>query len=155
MKLELKHLAPYLPYGLMGANYDKKHSFELLTISKNLDIDIIDSSEKWDGENHLGWNLYYKDKLQFYPMLCPLSKLPDAELINIGLLIRDIKKYKGTYKDKILAIEDAKAWIKGGMKPVLSLSQVQEITEYLYSIHADLYKLIDAGLAIEKQKSNK
>lgn len=82
-------------------------------------------------------------------MLKKLSKLTDDELIPIGLLIRNIEKSEASHKDIIFAIEDAKMWIKTGMKPVLSLIQVQNIMEYLYSIHADIHKLIDNLLAVE------
>lgn len=88
--------------------------------------------------------------LEIKPILKPLSKLSTDELIPIGLYIRDTQKYKATYKDNILAIEDAKAWIRTGMKPVLSLLQTQEIMDFLYSIHADIFNLIEHNLAIEK-----
>ena len=87
--------------------------------------------------------------------LKPLSKLSNEELIPIGLLIRDIEKNKATYKDNIFAVEDAKAWIRTGMKPVLSLLQVARIMEYLYSIHADIFGLLDANLAIDINSLNK
>ena len=72
-KLELKHIAPYFPYRLKLTNYEKKYSFELLEISKSLDVKIIDTRVGWDGENHRCYNFYHCDTLQFKPILRPLS----------------------------------------------------------------------------------
>jgi len=140
MELELKHLAPYLPYGLeLRLEYFSKKYSEQVTENITLNVDNI--------------HIFYDDK-NIKPILRPLSKLTNDELIPIGLIIRDIEKHKATYKDNIFAIEDAKAWIRTGMKPVLSLKQVCEVMEHLYSIHADIFGLIDAGLAIEMEESH-
>jgi len=142
MKLELKHLSPYLPYKLqveVDIYGQKKQTGIMFGVSENeIELSGIRKTitESFNYEN-------CKLKLK------PLSKLSNEDLIPIGLLIRDIEKHKATYKDNIFAVEDAKAWIRTGMKPVLSLLQVQGIIEHLYSVHADIFNLIDAGLATE------
>jgi hypothetical protein len=143
MELEVKHLAPYLPYGLklVFENFPL-HSKECPHV-RILELDC--------GHD---FNLYLQ-RGHIKPILQPLSKLSNEDLIPIGLLIRDIEKQKATYKDNIFAVEDAKAWIRTGMKPVLSLLQAQRIMEHLYSIHADIFGLIPAGLAIDINTLNK
>lgn len=145
MELEVKHLAPYLPYGLK-LQYVVQEKVEKTGIMKS-----ISHNEDEMHPTRVSISAMYNEEhiWMFKPLLKPLSKLSNEDLIPIGLLIRDIEKHKATYKDNIFAVEDAKAWIRTGMKPVLSLLQVQGIMEHLYSIHADIFKLIDAGLATE------
>ena len=141
MELTIKHLAAYLPYGLV-----------LYGASDLWEIDILGK------ENICIKNAVHKQiisledlKCNYSPILRPLSKLKNDELIPIGLIIRNIDTLNATKNDKIFAIEDAKAWIRNGMKPVLSLKQVCEVMEHLYSSHADIFGLIDAGLAVEME----
>jgi hypothetical protein len=145
MELEVKHLAPYLPYGLK-LQYLVREKVEQTGIMKS-----ISHNEDETHPTRVSISAMYNEEhiWMFKPLLKPLSKLSNEELIPIGLLIRDIEKHKATYKDNIFAVGDAKAWIRTGMKPVLSLLQVQGIMEHLYSVHADIFKLIDAGLATE------
>lgn len=145
MELEVKHLTPYLPYGLK-LQYVVREKVEQTGIMKS-----ISHNEDETHPTRVSISAMYNEEhiWMFKPILKPLSKLSNEELIPIGLFIRDIEKHKATYKDNIFAVEDAKAWIRTGMKPVLSLLQVQGIMEHLYSVHADIYKLIDAGLATE------
>lgn len=145
MELEVKHLAPYLPYGLK-LQYVVREKVEKTGIMKS-----ISHNEDETHPTRISISAMYNEEhiWMFKPILKPLSKLSNEELIPIGLFIRDIEKHKATYKDNIFAVEDAKAWIRTGMKPVLSLLQVQGIMEHLYSVHADVYKLIDAELATE------
>lgn len=147
MNNKLKHLAPYLPYKLKAEMIDYKIDYV------GRQYDEIIGLHQWDKSGTL-WCVFTdggsKPSLNdIKPILKSLSKLTNEELIPIGLFIRDIEKNKATYKDNIFAVEDAKAWIMGGMKPVLSLNQIMCIMEHLYSIHADIFGLIDAGLAVE------
>jgi hypothetical protein len=142
MELEAKHLTPYLPFQLKAVD-----EFGLKR--------IID----WECQSYtntiVGLNHVVKKQIEmvhvnsFVPIMKSLSKLSNEDLIPLGLIIRDIPIYKATYKDNIFAIEDAKAWIRTGMKPVLSLKQCLEVTNHLLSIHADIFGLIEAGLADE------
>jgi hypothetical protein len=141
MKLEIKHLAPYLPYKL-------EFLMESEPNSKEPNIDELKAIDTSIDMVNFGWG-NAKTLLEIKPILKPLSKLSNDELIPIGLYIRDIEKCKATYKDNIFAVEDAKAWIKTGMKPVLSLLQTEGIMGYLFSIHADVFNLIENNLATE------
>lgn len=151
MELQAKHLAPYLPYNLK-MNYIVREKVERIGILTNIHHNTdethptkISISGLYDDE-HI-W--------MFKPHLKSLSKLTDEELIPVGLIIRDVPKHKATFKDNILAIEDAKCWLtRTGMKPTLSLTQVLEINEYLFSIHADVYGLIKNDLAVEIKQFN-
>ncbi len=72
-KLELVHLTTYLPYNLKLVNYLETHIGELKGINTSFDISIA-----YDEQPDLDWsdnNLYYHDKLQFKPILRPLSDL--------------------------------------------------------------------------------
>jgi hypothetical protein len=73
-KLELIHLTTYFPYNLRLANYNNTHTGELKAINTSFDI-TISYNPKSDGENLRDNNLYYKDELQFKPILRPLSDL--------------------------------------------------------------------------------
>ena len=130
MKLEIKHLAPYLPYELKGQliGYPDGTTVTMGTYLSN-------QQKMWTIDMFL--------QNEVHPILKPLSQLSNEDLIPIGLFIRDIEKHKATYRDNIFAVEDAKAWIRTGMKPVLSLEQVKGIMEHFYSIHADIFNLID------------
>lgn len=145
MELEVKHLAPYLPYGLK-LQYLVREKVEQTGIMKS-----ISHNEDETHPTRVSISAMYNEEhiWMFKPLLKPLTKLSNEELIPIGLFIRDVEKHKATYKDNIFAVEDAKAWFRTGMKPVLSLAQVQGIMEHLCSVHADVFGLIDAGLATE------
>lgn len=125
-KLELKHLAHYLPYSLNLTNYEKKYSFELLMIDKFLDIDIIDSSTEWNGENHKGYNLYYNNKLAFYPILRPLS---------------DLAKFKNNYQNSKVEL----------VKKTTGGTTHSEYDEFLFLLenHFDVFGLIPNNLAVD------
>lgn len=148
-KLTSEHLAHYLPYGLIVSNYEKKYRFRLLSLSISGDIDIVQEDIEWNGENHCAMSLEYKGKPQIFPILSPLAALTENELIPIGLMIRDISISAATMKDKLFAVGDARMWIRGGMRPVLSLLQTRELMTYLFSIHGDVFGLIEEGLAID------
>jgi len=140
MELEVKHLAPYLPHQLKAIDeYGKE---------RIIDWECQSYTNTIVGLNHIV-KTHSVQVNCFKPLMKRTSKLSNEDLIPLGLLIRDIEKHKATYKDNIFAVEDAKAWIRTGMKPVLSLLQCQQIMEHLFSVHADVFGLIDAGLATE------
>lgn len=148
MELTIEHLAAYLPYGLKIIWNDSKDIYGVTYENE------ADYQKKMYPLSTLIFTMGRRGDLEWKPILLPLSDLTNEQLIPIRLFIRDIEKHNATYKDNIFAIEDAKAWIRGGMKPVLSLLQVKGIMEHLYSIHADIHGLIPANLAIDKNKIN-
>ena len=126
MKLELKHLAPYLPYGLKGLCKRPPHyeSFEinckLLGLSPMLIVKCYDKSgNKWKGKDELLFT-------EFKPILRPLSDLAleDAKEHNYpdeGHLERSLLSGHAPYS----------VWIEF----------VKE--------HYDVFGLIEKGLAID------
>lgn len=134
---EFKHLAPYLPYQIKAVD--------------DLGIEtIIDWQHQSYTNSATGLIHVLRPDSQFQPILKPLTKLSKDELALLGLILRDIEISKATHKDKIFGVEDGTAWIRGGMKPVMSLPQCQKAMEYLFSIHADVFHLVDKGIAKEK-----
>lgn len=75
MKLEVKHLAPYLPYGLKGMriDYESLGEHELVGLTV---WDIITSGGKLD----------YK---YFKPLLHPLSRLTDKMVKDFGYAMKE------------------------------------------------------------------
>jgi|ERR1035437_1132599 hypothetical protein len=139
MELQLKHITGYLPYNL--------EAIDEYGVKRIVSWSFQSYTQKVVGLNHL-IGLERSDK--FTPLLISLDKLTDEQLYPIGLIFRDIFLSEATIKDKIFGSEDATAWIRGGMRPVLSLEQTKELMEYLYSIHADVNGLIKLKLAIDK-----
>jgi hypothetical protein len=130
MKLELKHLAPYLPYGLKGfymdADYDKQIEVEGL-----YNYDDIYNSEHGDMSFD-----YFK------PILRPLSDLTKEIEVNgekfVPIKHKDIKttstlkhvaKYNFDYKELNFA-----RW---------------DVIQKLFEWHFDVFGLIEKGLAID------
>ena len=129
MKLELKHLAGYLPYGLKVINiemhengFKSKHSIKkLVLIPSNLEIGLKDV----DG---------IKEK----PILCPLSDLTKEIEVN-GDKFVPIDKIAIYGDENNYLIEQ----IKFGLVEVI-------IWQMLLEWHFDIYGLIEKGLAIDK-----
>ena len=127
MKLELKHLASYLPYGLKGFCTDDLQGVEIMNgLQKISDscIEVISDKEPMD--------LVY-----FKPILFPLSSLTKE----------DVKNFYQFNNDDFKSI-DLKEWAEDLMffiktKEPFQLSQF----EYLLSKKFDVFGLIEAGLA--------
>lgn len=124
MKLELKHLAAYLPYALKGNLINRDYYEDVIngelfrietgktTLSNTLENFVIVN----DNEDHIQF---------FTPLLRPLSDLIEAPEHILALGYRTLSR---------------------GGKPAWTFEQL----EYLLSNHFDIYGLIDAGLAINK-----
>ena len=127
MKLELKHLASYLPYGLKGFCTDDLQGVEIMNgLQKISDscIEVISDKEPMDL-------IYFK------PILFPLSSLTKD----------DVKNFYQFNNDDFKSI-DLKEWAEDLMffiktKEPFQLSQF----EYLLSKKFDVFGLIEAGLA--------
>ena len=127
MKLELKHLATYLPYELKGFCTDDLQGVEIMNgLQKISDscIEVISDKEPMD--------LVY-----FKPILFPLSSLTKE----------DVKNFYQFNNDDFKSI-DLKEWAEDLMffiktKEPFQLSQF----EYLLSKKFDVFGLIELGLA--------
>lgn len=148
-KLELKHLCGYLPHGLEVFN---ENSSSKGVILRNLSLD----TPQWvlDG---------------IKPLLLPLSALteplpdgtvPIVELAKIaGFEDFEVLQVKEGSTAYIATISDNFTFMVLKSNCDFAICAGNEITfipnqlplfEYLYSIHADIYGLIPAGLAIDK-----
>ena len=127
MKLELKHLAPYLPYELKGFCTDDLQGIEIMNGLKKISdncIEVITDKEPMD-------------LIFFKPILFPLSSLTKE----------DVKNFYQFNNDDFKSI-DLKEWAEDLMfsiktKEPFQLSQF----EYLLSKKFDVFGLIELGLA--------
>jgi len=127
MKLELKHLAPYLPYGLKIQGQTHKDIEELSCVTET-SINIVGR-----GFTYGMW----ADIFDIKPILRPLSDLkneftcPEGVVMPVG--------YFYSYADKVG---------KGHISEVMiNLSALEY--RYLLKYHFDVFGLIDKGLAID------
>ena len=127
MKLELKHLSPYLPYDLKGFCTDDLQGIEIMNGLKKISdncIEVITDKEPMD-------------LIFFKPILFPLSSLTKE----------DVKNFYQFNNDDFKSI-DLKEWAEDLMfsiktKEPFQLSQF----EYLLSKKFDVFGLIELGLA--------
>jgi len=124
-KLELKHLAPYLPYGLKVKDIAYSATFGLSLT--NIILPLKD-------------NEYYK------PTLRPLSDLNESEIDNIYTLFidnrHDIEREWIEINVNMLKTEHFSIKWAIDLMPYL-------LMEYLYEHHYDVFGLIEKGLAID------
>jgi len=174
MKLELKHLAPYLPYGLQVNANDSDLHIENFTGE-------ISSWEYYNTRFNV-WNEY---KIESHmvgienikPILRPLSSMTNDEATNLFKIV-----FKYDYLDEDFPIvssvwDDSSISIKTGnfnrcrrieidvQDGVLSIkveynlgeclvggAVSYNINEWLFKHHFDVFGLIDNDLAIDKTK---
>lgn len=140
MKLELKHLAPYLPYGLKIKGEKPVSEYDLMTLCdrrglSNITIDtVIDAPA------------FYK------PILRPLSDLtkeiehngkkftPEIELLQL------FGDFELNHNPRLLNFTLDK-WV--------SWSDLTKFTGILFEWHFDVFGLIENGLAIDINTLNK
>ncbi|GEJ52796.1 TPA: hypothetical protein ACT5CK_002367 [Flavobacterium psychrophilum] len=133
MKLELKHLAPYLPYELKVKDIDDASIKTLFGLKlKNKDL----------------W-LYYqngtKDRGRIRPILRPLSDLDKPIERDINLIVVPsrafdlVKNEEGFWCDEYYAeyCESPTAKV-----------EVTQFNFWLFEYHFDVFELIEKGLAI-------
>ena len=127
MELELKHIAPYLPYGLKAINQ----------CGNKLDIvGCLDESSV----------ITERDRLKCYdlkyikPTLRPFSSMTKEEFAELKNKLDGGVLLKLTPKGDI--------YIK--CNDELYLYEVNILNDFLFSNHFDVFGLIEKGLAIEK-----
>ena len=131
MKLELKHLAPYLPYGLsFSVNLkDVRDNFpnELRTLKlAETSIDLALKIGK--------------------PILRPLSSITKEEIVEINEL-SPCNIFINITNNGDVFIEDDECF-----NEAISIELIDsiEVANWFFSKHFDVFGLIDRGLAIEK-----
>lgn len=163
MKLELKHITPYLPYDLQVKCYDNVWSVE--GFRKGVSLFLMDDSV-----------LTSADLSDVKPILRPLSSMSKKEAYDLLSLVvfdltvdiedmenliikRDLNEIiiKCTFKNSIYYDTLFSLYISGerilytstdndGEEPLLTSYSMYE---HLFSNHFDVFGLIDRGLAIE------
>ena len=127
MKLETKHLAPYLPYKLKGI-------YEMSSKQKQETLQAIDTLGKCRTDEDLRW---FEIKM-FKPILQPLFN--DNFDYTIFLLDNfPEEKWADAYND-----------IMNGVGFGVKIEQIPyELHEFLFENHIDVFGLIEKGLAID------
>lgn len=174
MELELKHLAPYLPYGLKVqyegiingselSDFDKAFNESLEKESKlllgrpdeRIDFKIgkIRRIEFWDR-----WaNIWVGNKRpkrvllsEIKPLLLPMSSLYTEITHNGKTFIPQKELDWGIWNDEIGYIVSAEY----GENPRVAINVLNFIDDYykLLEWHFDVFGLIDKGLALDKAK---
>lgn len=136
MKLEAKHLAPYLPYGLKVRYNNKEYLVHAIDVKGRLMLET-------EPMYVVFMNIKYVK-----PILRPLSSMS----------LEEIDELNGLIDDSVMVVVSSGNWvyIEGlnsdpwSGSPTLSLYSINKINEYLLSKHFDVFRLIDKGLAIEK-----
>lgn len=138
MKLELKHLAPYLPYGLkceilnykcdyVGDKYDTIKGYYFYGDSPYFNFK--------HGRDHAG-----KNTTNFKPILRPLSDLTQEDLIDdLGTTISHLD----------WVTNEREHWIKFYSREHWLNDIPYVIYNYLIKNHFDVFGLIEKGLAID------
>ena len=141
MELEVKHLAPYLPYGLK-LQYVVREKVEKTGIMKTI---IHNEDETHPTKVSIDWN--DAEHIWMYkPILRPLSDL-NKELFmngNFGFIpfkrFELVKDEEGVWCDEFYA--------DYGESPT-SKVDVTQINFWLFEYHFDVFGLIKEGLAVD------
>jgi len=128
MKLELRHLAGYLPYGLKGVEEIEKP----IHILHSLDID---KKAIWRNKEFHSMT----SRIDCIPILRPLSDLTKEIEVN-GEKFVPIKEYYYLRFEEISTFK--------GCCNAMKFIQAREL-ELLYEMHFDIYGLIENNLAID------
>jgi hypothetical protein len=128
------HLTPYLPYGLTLSCDNIHKGFQCPLVLTNLFSDL-----------KMGMDVNSAIHFQAKPNLLPLDKLNNGQVIDLAVLI-------GFNVSPIepMGCFFAVQWLKGDLSAELTLKQSTDVTRFLLSIHADVFKLIEKGEAIDK-----
>jgi hypothetical protein len=133
MKLELKHLAPYLPFKIKVL--DRK-------------VKIMNS---YSGHSVNWCSLEYAIKMQFKPILRPISDLSI-------LIIEEFEKYDGKRNGKaneeIINLFCEENGVDENIENMELKSLPYECVEFMFKNHYDFFGLIEKKLAIDINKIN-
>jgi len=130
MKLELKHLAPYLPYGLKIYACQNEYVLELEEEMDNETISVRETIEN----NHK-------------PILFPISDLTKEICIN-GLFFCPIKCLLEDVGFDVSEFNNSNFNIKTDTFTDLDISSFNDVQKLL-EWHFDVFGLIEKGLAID------
>lgn len=146
MKLELKHIAPYLPFDLMAV---KINDGEI--VSTPFVIDGL-TADNYVLPDELA-SSFYLDSIK--PTLRPLSQLVDGrylfevismQYVNINHADKCVIKNDGVYYGT------TRLTSLNYMRPEAAQALPYYVVQYLLEHHFDVFGLIDKGLAIDINK---
>lgn len=137
MQLELKHIAPYLPYDLK-IEYVEHGIKKISEISLLSPFGLGLHSDVWRGFEAV--KLILKDIDDFNPHE---KKLEVEDFIGIGNWCEAYDEYMDIFEDNI------------GTSEALVLQAPQPIFQYFLSQHYDVFDLISKGLAISESEATK
>lgn len=134
MKLELKHISPYLPYRLKCQTTDKG------------EVVISELNAAYSDNSYTFMNIVESEKCfdDIKPLLKPMSAL------NISY-VAELAKYITSIDDKY-SIEIAKKMIEAYKSKPLNMPYV--VVQKLLEWHFDVFGLIDRELAIDVCKKH-
>jgi hypothetical protein len=141
MKLEPKHLVPYLPYKLKlyAGEYFLKNNLDVL-------LDKIDMTTKTIDATNLEGNWFID---QVKPILHPLSDLKKGFHKDFDEVLFDDNNYVYTDELGIKATPSIELFIGDGCNNTIIFDSVIEIYYLLLKHHFDVFRLIQKGLAID------
>ncbi len=148
MKLELKHLAPYLPYGLKGVYNDN----EIMTLS------ALITEPDYDAELVTIYHFLPQDENSCKPILRPLSDLTKEIEYNGEKFIPAKKIGMDVWRSE----KEASRYVNGMDYRMLfgnvwhnPMTLHYSTTVKLLEWHFDVFGLIEAGLAMDINKIEK
>jgi len=145
--LELKHLVPYLPYGLTwyynGENKDYGDIFLMNNLTRNNKISLVDISN-----NSFVIDNFDVINFEFQPLLIPLTYIKEDDVFWEEFY----KEFGGQMKQKDLF---KKSWTKEILFDPMKIDFNR--MQLLFKKHYDVFGLIEKGLAknIIEFKKNK
>ncbi len=141
MELEVKHLAPYLPYGLK-LQYVVREKVEKIGIMKTI---IHNEDETHPTKVSIDWN-DAEHIWMFKPILRPLSDLDKQIIRSENLTVKPsrafglVKDEDGTWCDEFSA--------NYGESPTAKVPVIY-FNMWLFEYHFDVFGLIEQGLAVD------
>lgn len=162
-RIELRYLAPYLPYGLKLKYNNPKSEYLSMTLCDKKGLSNIDIGSVMDNPEFYKPLLHPLDRLT-QPIL-EGGKVPMYELIKTqGFSTKPIEKYTFEYNDQYQPIakatdgdwmlrymHDENAFFLNGLKDWNKKHQKSrnqlKMFEMMFSWHFDVFGLIDKGLA--------
>jgi len=132
-KLEI--LCAYLPHGVEVESDKIYKGFRTKLVVRNL-------TNSFANGFTISSALDYEAKL----ILRHPDDMTEEELCQLGRILWGDATHR-----KEFAINDAKSWLRGTMKPVMSQKTAQIATMYLYSRLIDTFGAIEAGWAVRKE----
>ena len=164
IKLELKHLAPYLPYKLKVVEW---------YLGKQIHDEFIVDCVNWDGKN-IGGSDATLDSFELErmfnlrdikPILRPLSSMTKKEMYKLGELIEGELNMRGCdmYMSNYGMFQSIMLKRNGdiGYTPFIIFDSIgirgvdyisYDVYEWLFKNHFDIFNLIKNNLAIDKTK---